>query len=116
MKVEILFKYVTSYTYQIKSITFLYSHFEKYFLFLSNVGTHVTCKASGHDKNFDSGKNIQECIFPFIQNGLKYEGCAESTEKGKGPLCATEVDAGKQLKKWARCNKYCETDSGKIHT
>ena len=83
---------------------------------MSNLGTHVTCKASGHDKNFDSGKNIQECIFPFIQNGLKYEGCAESTEKGKGPLCATEVDAGKQLKKWARCNKYCETDPSKIHT
>ena len=41
-----------------------------------------------------------------------YKGCAPSFEKGKGPLCATEVDEKNNLKKWARCNEFCKLDSG----
>ena len=44
---------------------------------------------------------------------MEYHGCAPSAEKGKGPLCATEVDKQGNLKKWARCNKFCYVDSGK---
>ena len=66
------------------------------------------------DKSYKSGKDstIQDCKFPFRQNGLEYRGCALSFEKGKGPRCATDVDEKKNLKKWARCNEFCKLDSG----
>merc|ERR1712223_1046287 len=44
----------------------------------------------------------------------RYNGCGPSAEKGKGRLCATEVDSQGNLKKWARCNKYCGSSSGKF--
>ena len=77
-------------------------------------GEYAACKAKGQEKNYASGKgSIQNCKFPFIHNDLKYSsGCAPSTEKGKGRLCATEVDAQGKLTKWARCNKYCGKDKG----
>ena len=43
---------------------------------------------------------------------MEYHGCAPSAEKGKGRLCATEVDKQGNLRKWARCNKYCGKDQG----
>ena len=66
------------------------------------------------EKSYKSGKNsaIQDCKFPFRQNGLEYKGCAPSFEKGKGPHCATEVDENNNLKKLARCNEFCKLDSG----
>ena len=77
------------------------------------IGIHHTCKARGQDKNYKSGKgSVQDCKFPFKQNGMEYKGCAPSFEKGKVPRCATEVDKDDNLKKWARCNKFCKEDSG----
>ena len=74
----------------------------------------MICKAKGQDKNYGSGNgSVQNCKFPFIYHDLKYSsGCAQSTEKGQGRLCATEVDAQGKLTKWARCNKYCGKDKG----
>ena len=73
----------------------------------------MICKAKGTDKFYGSGKgSVQDCKFPFIQHGIRYKGCAPSVEKGKGRLCATEVDKEGNLKKWARCNKYCGKDQG----
>ena len=43
---------------------------------------------------------------------MQHTGCAPSLEKGKGPRCATEVDIEGNLKKWARCNKFCTEDPG----
>ena len=45
---------------------------------------------------------------------MEYNGCAPG-EKGEDPICATEVDSANknELKKWARCNKYCKQDKGK---
>ena len=43
---------------------------------------------------------------------MQHTGCAPSLEKGKGPRCATEVDKQGNLKKWARCNKFCLEDPG----
>ena len=83
------------------------------FLFVFGIGKYVVCKAKGQDKDYGSGKgSALDCKFPFIQHGIKYEGCAPSVEKGKGRLCATEVDKQGNLKKWARCNKYCGKDQG----
>ena len=71
------------------------------------------CKAKGQGNDYGSGKGrVQDCKFPFIQHGIKYKGCAPSAEKGKGRLCATEVDKQGNLRKWARCNKYCGKDQG----
>ena len=43
---------------------------------------------------------------------MEHSGCAPSLEKGKGLRCATEVDKQGNLKKWARCNKFCLADPG----
>ena len=74
----------------------------------------MICKAKGQEKDYKSGKGkVQDCLPTFIHHDLKYNnGCAKSAENGKGRLCATEVDAQGNLKKWARCNKYCDTDKG----
>ena len=83
------------------------------FCFDFGIGKYVVCKAKGQDKDYGSGKgSVLDCKFPFIQHGIKYKGCAPSAEKGKGPLCATEVDKQGNLKKWARCNKFCMADPG----
>ena len=83
------------------------------FCFDFGIGKYVVCKAKGQEKDYGSGKgSVQNCKFPFIQHGIKYEGCAPSFGYGKGRLCATEVDKQGNLKKWARCNKYCGTDQG----
>ena len=77
------------------------------------LGTYHICKAKGQDKNYNSAKgNVQDCKFPFKQNGMQHTGCAPSLEKGKGPRCATEVDIEGNLKNWARCNKFCTEDPG----
>ena len=47
---------------------------------------------------------------------MQHTGCAPSLEKGKGPRCATEVDKQGNLKKWARCNKFCLADPGMYTT
>ena len=79
-----------------------------------NLGTYHICKAKGQDKNYGSGKgNVVNCKFPFKQSGMEFRGCAPTLEKGKGPRCATEVDKQGNLKKWARCNKFCMEDPGK---
>ena len=77
------------------------------------VGIYHICKAKGQDNNYNSGTgNVQDCKFPFKQSGLEHNGCAPSLEKGKGSRCATEVDKQGNLKKWARCNKFCLADPG----
>ena len=82
-----------------------------------SLGTYHICKAKGQEKSYKSGiGSVQDCKFPFKQNGMQHSGCAPSLEKGKGPRCATEVDKQGNMKKWARCNKFCTTDPGmKIH-
>ena len=72
----------------------------------------VVCKAKGQESLM-----LEDCIFPFRRNGIEYNGCAPG-EKGEGPICATEVDSAKdnELKKWGRCNKYCEQDKGKYES
>ena len=88
------------------------SHVSYFFLYVY-VGTYHICKAKGQDKTYNIGKgSVQDCKFPFKQNGLEYKSCARSLEKGKGPRCATEVDKQGNLKKWARCNKFCMEDPG----
>ena len=83
------------------------------FYFEFGIGKYVVCKAKGQEKDYNSGRGgAQNCIFPFTQHGIRYVGCAPSVEKGKGRLCATEVDSQGNLKKWARCNKYCGNDQG----
>ena len=78
-----------------------------------NLGTYHICKAKGQDKKYGSGNgNVVNCKFPFKQSGMEHHGCAPSLEKGKGPRCATEVDKQGNLKKWARCNKFCMEDQG----
>ena len=72
------------------------------------------CKAEGQGKAYGSGDgNAQDCVFPFKHNGKTYQSCATSID-GNGPYCATKVDSnGNMVKdKWARCNKYCNTDRG----
>ena len=66
------------------------------------------CKAYGSGDG-----NAQDCVFPFKHNGKTYQSCATSID-GNGPYCATKVDSnGNMVKdKWARCNKYCNTDRG----
>ena len=82
-------------------------------LFDFGIGKYVVCKAKGQETDYSSGRGgVQNCIFPFTQHGIRYNGCAPSAEKGKGRLCATEVDSQGNLKKWARCNKYCGNDQG----
>ena len=77
------------------------------------LGTYHICKAKGQDKNYNSATgSVQDCKFPFKQNGMQHTGCAPSLEKGKGPRCATEVDIEGNLKNWARCNKFCTEDPG----
>ena len=77
------------------------------------LGIYHICKAKGQDKSYKSGMgSIQDCKFPFKQSGMEHNGCAPSHEKGKGPRCATEVDKQGNLKKWARCNKFCLADPG----
>ena len=83
------------------------------FCFDFGIGKYVVCKAKGQETDYSSGRGgVQNCIFPFTQHGIRYNGCAPSAEKGKGRLCATEVDSQGNLKKWARCNKYCGNDQG----
>ena len=74
------------------------------------LGKHLTCKAKGQEKDYNSGKGkAQDCVFPFIHKGQKFTGCATS-EDGKGNYCATKVDSNGNLvgNNWARCNKFCE--------
>ena len=76
------------------------------------IGTHITCKANGKGNKFVEG-NVQDCKFPFIKDGKRHIGCAPGSD-GKGPFCATKVDAKGNYQKdnWARCNKHCNTDEG----
>ena len=86
-------------------------------IFYFGIGKYVVCKAKGQETDYSSGRGgVQNCIFPFTQHGIRYNGCAPSVEKGKGRLCATEVDSQGNLKKWARCNKYCKKATGKLCT
>ena len=74
------------------------------------------CKCEGQGQSYGSGEGIaQDCVFPFKHNGKTYNSCATPSD-GKGPYCATKVDAGGNLVKnnWARCNDYCDTDKGDI--
>ena len=78
--------------------------------YLKILGEHLTCKAKGQEKDFDSGKGqVQDCIFPFIHKGQKFDSCAASDDGG-GDYCATKVDSNGYLvgNNWARCNKYCD--------
>lgn len=80
--------------------------------FIKIQGLHMTCKAKGQEKDYNSGKGkVQDCVFPFIHNGQKFAGCASSKD-GMGNYCATKVDSNGILvgNNWARCNKYCKHD------
>ena len=73
----------------------------------------IICKSEGQGLTYGSGDGVaQDCLFPFKQSGMEHTGCAPSLVKGKGPRCATEVDKQGNLKKWARCNKFCLEDPG----
>ena len=71
----------------------------------------MTCKARGYGKGYGSSGTPRNCVFPFINGGKRYRGCVPSSV-GKGPWCAIKVDSKGNLKKWARCNKYCKKDKG----
>ena len=78
------------------------------------LGKHLTCKAKGQEKDYNSGKGkAQDCVFPFIHNGQKFASCASSKD-GMGNYCATKVDSNGNMRKdkWARCNKHCHKDDG----
>ena len=78
--------------------------------YLKILGEHLTCKAKGQEKDFESGKGqVQDCIFPFIHKGQKFDSCAASDDGGDD-YCATKVDSNGYLvgNNWARCNKYCD--------
>ena len=75
-----------------------------YLFFL--LGVHLTCKARGKGQSYGSSGTPQNCLFPFIHHGKKYNGCAG------GSFCATKVDSKGNLKNWARCNRYCKKDNG----
>ena len=75
------------------------------------------CKCEGQGQAYGSGDGTaQDCVFPFKHNGKTYNSCATPAD-GKGPYCATKVDSNGNLikDKWARCNKYCDTDRGEIN-
>ena len=78
-----------------------------YFLVCERLG----CRARGNGKVYGSRGRSQDCKFPFIHDGKRYRGCAVSSG-GKGPWCATKVDSKGNLKRWARCNKYCKKEKG----
>ena len=53
------------------------------------IGYPTTCKANGKGKHFVK-VNVQDCKFPFIYDGKKYNGCTTTGTK-YGPWCATKV-------------------------
>ena len=71
----------------------------------------MTCKARGQRNGYGSSGTPQNCVFPFINGGQRYRGCAPS---GKGSYCATKVDSKDNMREWARCNKYCKKDKGEF--
>ena len=71
----------------------------------------IPCKARGHGKGYGSSGTPENCKDPFIHGEKRHRGCAPSSD-GKGYYCATKVDSKGNLKKWARCNKYCKKDKG----
>ena len=71
----------------------------------------MICKARGRGNGYGNSGTPQNCKFPFILDGKRYNGCA-TTDK-YGPRCATKVDTKGNLVKWARCNNYCPKDCGK---
>ena len=79
------------------------------------LGKHITCKAQGKGVKFGSEDGVvEDCVFPFIYKGKKYNGCSKD---GKGKWwCATKVDSKGNMiaDRWARCNEYCATDDGKL--
>ena len=79
------------------------------FFFLIYQGKHLTCKARGTKKGYGNSGTPQDCKFPFKHGNKLYKGCAPSSY---GPWCATEVSSNGVLKKWARCNEYCNKDEG----
>ena len=82
------------------------------FLYIITIGYPTTCKANGKGKHFVK-VNVQDCKFPFIYDGKRYNGCTTTGTK-YGPWCATKLDSkGNYVKdNWARCNKHCKTDQG----
>ena len=77
------------------------------------------------DKNYNNpgpGRTIQNCIFPFIIGGIKYNGCVcnsgscKSGRKSNGDeTCAIEVDSDGKATKMGVCNmSICiKCDKGK---
>ena len=84
----------------------------KIFFIFINIVRPLTCKARGHGKGYGSSGTPQNCVFPFINGGKRYRGCAPSSV-GKGHWCATKIDSKGNMKKWGRCNNYCKKDKGK---
>ena len=65
--------------------------------FIKIQGLHLTCKAKGQEKDYNSGKGkAQDCVFPFIHNDQKFASCAASKD-GMGNYCATKVDSNGNL-------------------
>ena len=76
------------------------------------LGSEIKCKAKGQEDSYYKGKgDDKDCVFPFINKGKKFKGCAPCDE-GKGHYCATKVDSkGNMVKdQWARCNEVCKVD------
>ena len=80
--------------------------------FIWNVGEYVICKARGTGKRYSKRGTALNCKSSFIYLGKRYSnGCVQ--DRGKSPWCATKVDSKGNLKKWARCNKYCSKTPSK---
>ena len=78
--------------------------------FFQNIGRYVICKARGQSIGYGRSGAHENCVFPFINSGRRYNGCIPDS---KGAWCATKVDSKGKMQTWARCNNYCKKDYGK---
>ena len=77
--------------------------------FLCPVVHRGACKARGTGRGYGRHGTPQNCRFPFIIGGKRYRGCRPDRS---GAYCATSVDSRRNLRRWARCNRYCRKDYG----
>ena len=70
----------------------------------------MICKARGQSIGYGSSGAHENCVFPFINSGRRYNGCIPDSQ---GVWCATKVDSKGKMQTWARCNNYCKKDYGK---
>ena len=68
---------------------------------------------TGRCKTNAGGKIGQDCVFPFISNGIYFNGCTDVGVHKGNYWCATQVDAnGKEIPgHWGYCTYTCPTAS-----